>query len=86
MLQVCNSESLPGMGSQLVCNLQMFSQVYRAKLTSIKQFGHQFDWVIQVCIIIQITIKFIGNCFNYCLEPFCQIPSTHTLLSNRSKI
>lgn len=35
------------MESQLVSNLQMFSQVYRAKLTSIKQFGHQFDWVIQ---------------------------------------
>ncbi|CAG2160615.1 unnamed protein product [Oppiella nova] len=45
--EVCNSECLPGMQSQLVCNLQMFSQVYRAKLTSIKQFGHQFDWVIQ---------------------------------------
>ncbi|CAG2116902.1 unnamed protein product, partial [Medioppia subpectinata] len=45
--EVCNSEGLPGMQSQMVCNLQMFSQVYRAKLTSIKQFGHQFDWVIQ---------------------------------------
>ena len=46
--EVCNSETLPGMESQLVCNLQIFSQVYRAKLTSVKQFGHKFDWLIQV--------------------------------------
>ncbi|XP_054160558.1 C2 domain-containing protein 5-like [Oppia nitens] len=45
--EICNSESLPGMRNQLICNLQMFTQVYRTKLTSIKQFGHQFDWIIQ---------------------------------------
>ena len=40
------------MQNRMVCNLQMFSQVYRAKITSIKQFGHQFDWVIQVFLNI----------------------------------
>lgn len=45
---ICNSENLPGKESQFMCNLQMFSQVYRTKLTSHKQFGHQFDWIIQV--------------------------------------
>ena len=45
---ICNSETLPGKESQIMCNLQMFSQVYRTKLASIKQFGHQFDWIIQV--------------------------------------
>lgn len=45
---ICNSEYLPGKESQFMCNLQMFAQVYRTKLTSIKVFGHQFDWIIQV--------------------------------------
>lgn len=47
---ICNSEYLPGKESQFMCNLQMFSQVYRTKLTSHKQFGHQFDWIIQVTL------------------------------------
>lgn len=46
---ICNSEHLPGK-NQFMCNLQMFSQVYRTKLTSLKQFGHQFDWIIQVSL------------------------------------
>lgn len=44
---ICNSEYLPGKERQFMSNLQMFAQVYRAKLTSHKQFGHQFDWIIQ---------------------------------------
>lgn len=45
---ICNSEYLPGKHRQFMSNLQLFSQVFRAKLTSHKQFGHQFDWIIQV--------------------------------------
>lgn len=48
---VCNAEYMPGKESQFVCNLQMFAQVYRTKLQSIKQFGHQFDWIIQSLFI-----------------------------------
>lgn len=48
---VCNSEYMPGKECQFVCNLQMFAQVYRTKLQSIKQFGHQFDWIIQSLFI-----------------------------------
>jgi hypothetical protein len=87
--EICNSERLPGMSNQLVCNLQMFSQVYRAKLTSLKQFGHQFDWVIQVCvhpliIIINSTPNFLFIFWFLILfsESFCQISSTHSLLFN----
>lgn len=45
--EICNTETMPGFTSQLVCNLQTFTQVYRAKLTSPKQFGRQFDWLLQ---------------------------------------
>ncbi|KAI1280428.1 C2 domain-containing protein 5 [Halotydeus destructor] len=45
--EICNTESLPGMSSQLVCNMQTFIQVFRAKLAMPKQFGQQFDWIIQ---------------------------------------
>lgn len=51
---ICNSEILPGKERQFMSNLQMFAQVYRAKLTSLKQFGHQFDWIIQVVFKIQV--------------------------------
>lgn len=48
---ICNSEHLPGK-NQFMCNLQMFSQVYRVKLTTLKQFGHKFDWIIQVSLFV----------------------------------
>ena len=57
-LDICNSECLPGKENQFMCNLQMFSQVYRTKLTSLKQFGHQFDWIIQVIFLKFIFLKF----------------------------
>lgn len=56
---ICNSEYLPGKQSQFMSNLQMFSQVYRAKLTSHKQFGHQFDWIIQVLQFAVILTFFV---------------------------
>lgn len=64
---ICNSEYLPGKQSQFMSNLQMFSQVYRAKLTSHKQFGHQFDWIIQV-----LRFAIILTCF--CIDSFsCRV-------------
>lgn len=45
--EICNTELMPGLNSPFACNLQTFTQVYRAKLTAIKQFGQQFDWIIQ---------------------------------------
>ncbi|KPM03582.1 C2 domain-containing protein [Sarcoptes scabiei] len=48
---ICNSEYLPGKEQQFMCNLQLFAQVFRTKLSSIKQFGHQFDWIIQSLFI-----------------------------------
>ena len=45
--EICNTEIMPGLSVPFACNLQTFTQVYRAKLTAIKQFGQQFDWIIQ---------------------------------------
>ncbi|RWS03486.1 hypothetical protein B4U79_05423 [Dinothrombium tinctorium] len=45
--EVCNTEIMPGLRHLYVCNLQTFAQVYRAKLNTSKQFGHQFDWILQ---------------------------------------
>lgn len=44
---VCNSETYPSLQPTSISSINMFTQVMRAKLTGIKQFAQQFDWIIQ---------------------------------------
>lgn len=48
---VCNSESLPLVDQSSISNLNMFTQVMRAKLTGLDQFGHLFDWILQALFV-----------------------------------
>lgn len=44
---VSNSESTPFIDQTSFSSMNMFTQVMRAKLTSMDQFAHLFDWVLQ---------------------------------------
>lgn len=48
---VCNSESLPLIDQSSISNINMFTQVMRAKLTGLDQFGHLFDWILQALFV-----------------------------------
>ena len=45
--EICNTETMPGLSGCFSGVLQTFAQVHRVKLIAIKQFGQQFDWIIQ---------------------------------------
>lgn len=44
--EICNSDQLPG-NEPFLSIYQTFSKVFRAKITSAKQFSAQFDWILQ---------------------------------------
>ena len=44
--EMCNTDILPG-EEPFLCIYQTFTKVFRAKVTNIKQFSTQFDWIIQ---------------------------------------
>ncbi|XP_074605454.1 C2 domain-containing protein 5 isoform X2 [Brevipalpus obovatus] len=45
--EICNTETMPGLVNQFTGVLQTFAHVHRVKLMAVKQFGQQFDWIIQ---------------------------------------
>jgi hypothetical protein len=44
--EMCTTDHLPG-DQPFLCIYQTFTKVFRAKVTNLKQFSTQFDWIIQ---------------------------------------